>query len=108
VEIDLFAPLFTLCFALAAVWLIPYLGVAVIGGVGWIAGHSVLALLEERRSMFSPHEFYRAYEVASGDAWAALVLAGLGGAYLIWLSVALMRGRVASGLAGDMAELEDE
>jgi hypothetical protein len=108
VEIDLFAPLFTLCFALASVWLIPYLSVAVIGGVGWIAGHSVLALLDERRSMFSPNELYRAYEVADGDAWAALAFAGLGGAYLVWLSLALMRGRVVSGLAGDMDELENE
>ncbi|KAA5599486.1 hypothetical protein [Blastochloris sulfoviridis] len=108
VEIDPFAPLFTLCFALASVWLIPLLGVAVIGGVGWIAGHTALALLDQRRSMFSPHELYRAYEVADGDVWAHLVLAALGGAYLVWLSLALLRGRVSSGLAGDLAQLDDD
>jgi hypothetical protein len=107
-EIDPFAPLFTLCFALASVWLIPLLSVAVIGGVGWIAGHIVLALLDQRRSMFSPHEIYRAYEVAGGDVWAHLALAGLGGFYLVWLSLALLRGRVSSGLAGDLAQLDDD
>ncbi|ALK10287.1 hypothetical protein [Blastochloris viridis] len=107
VEIDLFVPLLTLCFALASVWLVPLLSVVVIGGVGWVAAHSVLALLHERRSMFSPHDLYRAYEVADAEVWAALVLAALGGAYLVWLSVALLRGRAYSGLAGDLAELDD-
>ncbi|NJL07317.1 MAG: hypothetical protein HC900_02940, partial [Methylacidiphilales bacterium] len=82
--------------------------VAVIGGVGWIAGHTVLALLDERRSLFPPHNFYAAYEVADSNVWMHIFLAGLGGAYLVWLSVAMLRGRVMSGLAGDLAELDDE
>ena len=31
-----------------------------------------------------------------------------GRAYLVWLSVGLLRGRIVAGLAGDMAALEDE
>jgi hypothetical protein len=43
--------------------------------------------------------------VVAGAGIAAGNTFGLGSAYLIWLSVGLLRGKVRSGLAGDMAEM---
>ena len=106
VEIDLFLPLLTLCFALASLWLVPILAWVVFGGLGLIWLHTLQMALAERRSMFG-RSLYRAYEVLSGDDIAHLVAAGLGTAYLVWLCLGLLRGRMASGLAGDMAELDD-
>jgi threonine/homoserine/homoserine lactone efflux protein len=44
--------------------------------------------------------------VFSGDDWALIVVAALGAAYLVWLSVGLIRGQIQSGLAGDLIELD--
>jgi hypothetical protein len=104
--IDPFAPYFVLCFALAAVWLIPLLAYAVLGGLAVIAGMSVLAGLAPYTSYIT-HDTMRRYDIFSGDDWAIATLALLGAAYLVWLSVALLRGRVQSGLMGDLIDLED-
>jgi len=106
VEIDLFLPLLTLCFALASLWLIPILAWVVFGGLGLIWFHTLQMALAERRSMFD-RSLYRAYEVLSGDDIAHLAAAAIGTTYLVWLCLGLLRGRIASGLAGDMAELDD-
>jgi hypothetical protein len=94
-----------LCFALASVWLIPLLAWVVLAGIAWMAALELLAGSEMRTSMFGSGDF-RAYEVFSGDDWALIVLAALGAAYLAWLSVGLLRGRIRSGLAGDLLDLE--
>jgi hypothetical protein len=96
-----------LCFALASVWLIPLLAWVVLAGIAWMAALELLAGSETRTSMFGSGDF-RAYEVFSGDDWALIVLAALGAAYLVWLSVGLIRGRIQSGLAGDLLELEGD
>jgi hypothetical protein len=107
-KVELFAVIFTLCFALASLWLIPHLCFATFLGLGVMAAQIAASSMEQRRSMFSPGNLYRAYEVMSGDDWAQLALGGAGAAYLIWLSLGLLRGRINSGLAGDMAALEDD
>ena len=61
-----------------------------------------------RRSSLDPGKLYRAIDRMSADDWVQLGLFGIGVGYLVWLSVALLRGRVTAGLAGDMAALEDE
>ena len=99
--------LLTLCFALATLWLVPVMAWAVFLGLGWLAVLEVFAQNETRTSMFDGTS-YRAYEVMSGDDYALLVAAALGSAYLIWLCVGLLRGRIRSALAGDMAEMAGE
>ena len=104
--IDLFAPFFVLCFALASVWLIPLLAYAVLGGLTFITGTAVLAALAPYTSYIT-HETMRRYDIFNGDDWAIATLALLGDAYLVWLSVALLRGRVLSGLMSDLIDMED-
>ena len=106
-EHGVFPALLTLCFALASVWLVPLLAWAVLAGIGWLAVLEVLACNETRTSMFGDGT-YRAYEVLSGDDKALLVFAALGATYLAWLSAGLLRGRIQSGLAGDLLELEGD
>jgi len=104
--IDPFTPYLVLCFALASVWLIPLLAWVVLGGLAVIAGMSVLAGFAPYTS-FITHETMHRYDIFSDDDWAIAVLALLGAAYLVWLSVALLRGRVQSGLMGDLVDMED-
>lgn len=104
--IDPFAPYFVLCFALASVWLIPLLAWAVLGGLAFIAGMAGLAGFAPYTSTIT-HETMRHYDIFSGDDWAIATLALLGAAYLAWLCVALLRGRVQSGLMGDLVEMEE-
>ncbi len=106
-EQAMFPAIFVLCFAMASVWLIPVLAWVVLAGIAWMAALEVLAASEIHTSMFGNGDF-RAYEVFGGDDWALIVIAALGAAYLIWLSVGLIRGRIRSGLAGDLLELEGD
>ena len=96
-----------LCFAMASVWLIPVLAWVVLAGLAWMAGLEFLAASAPRTSMFGGADF-KVYEVFSGDDWALIVIAALGAAYLVWLSVGLIRGRIQSGLAGDLVELDGD
>lgn len=105
---DLFAAIFTLCFALASLWIVPVLSYATLLGLAalfWQIGASATVV---RRSSLDPARLYRAFEMMSADDWIQLALCGIGAAYLVWLSVGLLRGRIVAGLAGDMAALEDE
>jgi hypothetical protein len=95
--------LLTMAMVLTAIWLIPVMAWAALAGLGWLAVLEAMAMNETHTSMFG--ETYRNYELLSGDEQAGLVLAALGSAYLTWLSVGLLRGKVRSGLAGDMAEM---
>ena len=96
--------LLTLTLGLTTVWLIPVAAWAVLGCLGWLAVLEAMALNEVHTSIFG--ETNRNYEILGGDEQAALVFAALGAAYLIWLCVGFMRGRVRSGLAGDMADMQ--
>lgn len=105
-RLDLFMPIFILCFALATVWLLPVLAWAVLGGLALYAGEFVLVMLEERESMFDPGEIYRRFEVLSGDDWAFLgLVVGAGVAWLVGLSVSALRGRVQSVLVQDQEDM---
>jgi len=105
-EIDRLAPFMVLCFALASVWLLPFLVVVVIGGLAWIAIDEGIKLFAPFRSMISG-DLIRRIDILGGDGIAAMVLASLGAAYLLWLSFALLTGRVSSALAGDMTDMAD-
>ncbi len=106
-RLDIFMPIFVLCFALATVWLLPVLAWAVLGGLALYAGEFIVAMLEERTSMFDPGETYLRYTVLSGDDWAFLgLIVGGGIAWLVWLSVSALRGRTRSALAADQVDME--
>jgi hypothetical protein len=105
-HLDLFMPIFILCFALATVWLLPVLAWAVLGGLAAYAVEFAVAMLEERTSMFEPGQTYLRFEVLSGDDWAFLgVVVGAGVAWLVWLSVSALRGRVGSALSSDQTDM---
>jgi hypothetical protein len=106
-EKALLPAILTVCFALAAVWLVPPMAWAALAGVAWVFGLELLACLETRASLFGSGSF-KAYEVLSGDDWFVIALAGAGAAYLAWISAGLLTGRLRSGLAGDRMEMEGE
>ena len=82
-------------FGLAALWLIPHLGVVAIAGLAWMWVE--IAMRVPDISVLS-----------RPDRWAPLAITAVATIVLIALIVALIRGRVASGLAGDEEELEIE
>ena len=94
-ERDIFVPILTLAFGLAALWLIPHLGVVAIAGLAWMWVE--IAMRVPDISVLS-----------RPDRWAPLAITAVATIVLIALIVALIRGRVASGLAGDEEELEIE
>lgn len=106
-RIDLFAPIFVLCFALASVWLLPVLAWAVFAGLLAVAFDAVRAAAKPFRSMITG-ETMRAWEVFGPDDWIGYALALAGAAWLVRLGVALLTGRIVSGLAGDYAEMDDD
>lgn len=81
-------PVLALCFALATIWLLPLLAWVVIAVLVYMAA----AVLGALASAASDEGFRSSYH-----ALPAL----LGGAYLLWLSVAALSGRVRSGLMSD-------
>ena len=103
----LFLPIFTLCFALAMVWLINLFGWVVLGGLGLQIALVILAQFEERQSFFQPGEVYKAYEVLGGDDFSLFLVAGIGVAVLIWLCHGALRGRWLAALIADKTDMDD-
>lgn len=92
-ELDLLAPLLTLCFALTALWLVPLFGAVSIGGLVWM--WVVIAL----RIDAGPN-------LSRPDVSVALAVTFIATIVLTALIVGLMRGTVRSGLFGDEEDLE--
>lgn len=105
ITVDSLAPLIVLTFALVSVWLLPIFGWVVIGGLGWVAAEAIAAGLAPYTSDFTGETLPR-FDLMSGDDWAEIAVALVGAAYLIGQSVALLKGRFESALAGDMNEGE--
>ena len=101
-EIGAFPPFIILCFALATIWLVPLLAWVVIGGLLLMFFGALINGFALGVSLFG--EGLTNYSVLNGDDWARLALALLGGGYLLWLSIATLRGRIASALAGDQED----
>lgn len=104
-ELDMFIVIFTLCFALATVWLVPLMAWAVLGGVAWIVGTIVLRGIEPKTSQFSGAAYTSFGRLDSGDL-AGLTVVAIGLAVLVWISVAALRGRISSLLMRDTEEME--
>lgn len=93
ISVEAFVPFLALCFALAAVWLLPVFGWVAIGAVAIVAGQAIFQGAQRGRLSFN------------GDDWALTALALVGAALFVWLNLALVRGRYAAALAGDLAEM---
>lgn len=102
-DVDLFAVLLLLCFAMATQWLIRVLGVVVIGAAAVIVAMVVVSALEVRESMFDAGQTYRHFEVFNENDLVLLTVAGIGLAILVGLSVAALRGKLPSMLEEDAA-----
>ena len=99
-DVDLFAVLLLLCFAMATLWLIRVLGVVVIGCAAVIIGMVAVSALEVRDSMFDGST-YRHFEVFNENDFLLLLVAGIGLAVLVGMSVAALRGKLPSMLEED-------
>lgn len=85
-EIDLFAPLLLLCFALATLWLVPLLGWVNLAAIGWLAVQVTWN--------------YSDFGLGRLDDGERLLLAAtvVGLLYLAWFSIQMLRGRLQSAL----------
>lgn len=97
-----FPALLVLCFALAAVWLEQRFAWLALTGLAWTTILELTAMFKSRDSLFGGT--YRAFRVLDSGDLITLALALAGAAYLAWLCLALLRGEVRSGLAGDLLE----
>ena len=104
-DLDVLVPMIMLAFALATLWLIPLFGYVVLLTNALILFAFVMVLLEERTSMFRRGETYLHYEVFSDADWGHLVLALAGLAYLSWLSIRAVRGKLVSLLVRDQGDM---
>lgn len=96
-ELDLLLPLLTFCFAQATLWLVPLFGWVVLFCTAVIAVEVVLLGLERHESQFGGESWQPLLSLDAGEA-AALVLAGLGLAWLVVFSLLALRGRIRSAL----------
>lgn len=104
-EADLFAVIFTLCFALATIWLVPLMGWPVLGGVAWIAATVVIRGFATRTNQFSGMT-YSGFESLDGGEWIGMLVAFVGLAVLASVAVAALRGHIPSLLMRDTLEME--
>lgn len=98
-ELDILVPLIMLLFALAAVWLVPFMGIVVIGCALFLSVQIIIISLEVKESLFASVGMYRNFEVFDGADWFLLTLAFFGLAYLIWFCLQVLRGKVFSALS---------
>ncbi len=104
-DLDLLAPIVTVAFALATLWLVPLFGYVVFVGIAWLLFSLARVLLSERTSVFGGGQTYRFYEVLSSADWAALLVFLLALGYLTWLAWRSVRGRLVSLLMRDAADM---
>lgn len=103
-EPHLLAVIFTLCFALATVWLVPLMAWAVLGGIGWVVVTMVLHGTESKINQFT-RTAYTGFERMDGSDFAGLTVVAIGLAVLAWISIAALRGRTSSLLMHDSEEM---
>jgi hypothetical protein len=103
-EPHLFAVIFTLCFALATVWLVPLMAWAVLGGVSWIVATIFLRGIEPTFNQFTGTSNTGFGRLDSSDI-AGLAVAAVGLAILAYISVAALRGWISSLLMRDTEEM---
>lgn len=107
-ELDLFAPLLTLGFVLASVWLVPHLVVVSVGALAIMWVEIGGRLLAEHQSSIDG-SVYRAYDVMFIEDWIPLALAATGTIGILALGWAMVRGRYPTALSdgGDNGDSDD-
>jgi threonine/homoserine/homoserine lactone efflux protein len=100
-QLDLLAAMLVVCFALATLWLIPLCAWVVLAGLGWMGVELFPRLTEVKTSHGFVGRRYPAWDLLSDDDLALLLLAVVGAAYLIWLSLGALRGKLTSMLIRD-------
>lgn len=89
-NVDLFAALFVLLFAVASLWFVPLLSYATFAGVAWIIGSTGywLFFLGNSASIYDTE-------------WIPYILLLLGQSVLVWIGARLLQGKIVSMLFGD-------
>lgn len=100
-KVDLFIPIFILCFSMATIWLIPLFGYVVIGAVLYLATVIIFQGLQVHSSQYSFLGNYRGFELLNGDEWFLIALIFLAIIYLIWSSWRAIKGKDESALLID-------
>lgn len=104
-DVSLLLPITLVCFCLTTVWLLPIFAYVNLALIGLHVGAVLLDAFSVRRSFFDPTETYARWTVYGGDDWALLVMAGLGFAWLTYLSLGMLRGRIQSAFAADLDDM---
>jgi hypothetical protein len=100
-KVDLFIPIFILCFSLATIWLIPLFGYIVIGAVLYLVIVIISQGLQVHYSQFSYFGNYRGFELINGAEWGFMALIFLAIIYLLWSSWRAIKGKDESALFMD-------
>lgn len=105
-DLDILAPLLMLVFALVTRWLIPVFGYPVLLANVWILITLIVAAVEESSyTLLGTQYSYRAYETFSEPEAAMILLSILALAYLSWMAVGAVRGRLMPRLLQDMDDM---
>ncbi len=102
-ELDLFVPIFILCFGATTVWLARFLGFAVIAGVLYAASYVIYTGFLPNKGYIFAKGTYTQFEMLSGDEWFGLIIFFIGCVALVYISVLAIRGKLKSILEGDYA-----
>jgi hypothetical protein len=97
-KVDLFIPIFILCFSMATIWLIPLFGYIVIGAVLYLAIVIISQGLQVHSSQYGSLGNYRGFELINGDEWVFMALIFLAAIYLVWSSWRAIKGKDESAL----------
>jgi hypothetical protein len=103
-ETPIFVVIFTLCFALATVWLVPVMAWAVLGGVCWTVGTILMRGIEPKTNQLTGAA-YTSFELIDSSDLTGLTVAAIGLGVLVWISIAALRGRISSLLMRDTEEM---
>jgi hypothetical protein len=97
-KVDLFLPIFILCFSMATIWLIPLFGYIVIGAVFYVTIVIIAQGLQVHASQYRFLGNYRGFELLNGDDWVFMAVLCLAIIYLLWSSWRAVKGKDASAL----------
>lgn len=99
--LNIFPAILLLAFGLATVWLIPLFAWVILAVGGFIMVHLTLALTELREYTLVSTYSYRKYESLDSAEWVVVAAALIGLAYLVWISIRALRGRLVPVLVRD-------
>ncbi len=102
-EIDLFVPIFLLCFAAASIWLIRYLAVATLLGCGYAVYHIFSVGLTRHEWIISSGLTNTQFEMLDQGEWIGIIITLVCIAFLVTLSILQLTGKVRPALEGDWA-----